>query len=269
MDLKNSYHHSELGWHPNKKKKEMKHPAMRYLLLFDRSITTNEQDEDEDEEEKKSDDMKDEKGDKEAPHDNNNDDTLAKVKISSSDKDELRANGEQVEGSVSQTIHDIEDNSDTEDDQDWEDASTSSSSSSPSSSTLLKSSRSKALTQSTTTSQIVGFLSFMITDEEGAEVIYTYELDIHPSYQKLGLGKRLMVIMEAFGDKVQVEKSMLTCFDSNVGARRFYEKIGYVNLCYQSFIYAHILPWNGSNSFLPLLRLLGPPKLLGSDVYKL
>ncbi|KAF3909578.1 hypothetical protein AA313_de0205641 [Arthrobotrys entomopaga] len=77
------------------------------------------------------------------------------------------------------------------------------------------------------TGTFVGFLEFMITEEEGAEVIYTYELDIVASYQKLGLGKRLLDVAEAFGEKVGVEKTMLTVFDSNKGARRFYEREGY------------------------------------------
>ncbi|KAJ6256721.1 hypothetical protein Dda_8588 [Drechslerella dactyloides] len=73
----------------------------------------------------------------------------------------------------------------------------------------------------------VGFLEFMITEEEGSEVIYTYELDIIPSHQKLGLGKRLLDVAEEFGKRVGVEKAMLTVFDSNKGARRFYEREGY------------------------------------------
>ncbi|KAK6512406.1 hypothetical protein TWF481_001292 [Arthrobotrys musiformis] len=73
----------------------------------------------------------------------------------------------------------------------------------------------------------VGFLEFMITEEEGSDVIYTYELDILPAYQKLGLGKRLLDVAEEFGRRVGVEKAMLTVFDSNKGARRFYEREGY------------------------------------------
>ncbi|KAK6508496.1 hypothetical protein TWF506_010584 [Arthrobotrys conoides] len=73
----------------------------------------------------------------------------------------------------------------------------------------------------------VGFLEFMITEEEGSEVIYTYELDVLPEYQKLGLGKKLLDVAEEFGRRVGVEKAMLTVFDSNKGARRFYEREGY------------------------------------------
>lgn len=73
----------------------------------------------------------------------------------------------------------------------------------------------------------IGFLEFMVTEEEGSEVIYTYELDLLPSHQGLGLGKRLLVVAEEFGRRVGLEKAMLTVFDSNTGARRFYEREGY------------------------------------------
>ncbi|KAF3936611.1 hypothetical protein ABW19_dt0209155 [Dactylella cylindrospora] len=73
----------------------------------------------------------------------------------------------------------------------------------------------------------VGFLEFMVTEEEGSEVIYTYEIDIVPSYQGLGLGRKLLDVAEEFGKRVGVEKAMLTVFDSNRGARRFYEREGY------------------------------------------
>ncbi|KAF3909276.1 hypothetical protein ABW20_dc0107038 [Dactylellina cionopaga] len=72
-----------------------------------------------------------------------------------------------------------------------------------------------------------GFLEFMITEEEGSESLYTYELNLLSSHQKLGLGKKLLDLAEDFGEKVGVEKSMLTVFDSNKGARRFYEREGY------------------------------------------
>ncbi|KAF3918340.1 hypothetical protein ABW21_db0207242 [Orbilia brochopaga] len=83
------------------------------------------------------------------------------------------------------------------------------------------------LTATAPEATFIGFLEFMITEEEGSEVIYTYELDIIPSQQKLGLGKCLLEVAEEFGKRVGVEKAMLTVFDSNKGARRFYEREGY------------------------------------------
>jgi len=73
-----------------------------------------------------------------------------------------------------------------------------------------------------------GFLEFMITEEEGDEVIYTYELDIPSSFQGLGLGKKLLDVVESFGENVGVGKSMLTVFDINTRAMKFYEREGYV-----------------------------------------
>jgi len=74
---------------------------------------------------------------------------------------------------------------------------------------------------------LIGFLSFMITEEDDKTVIYTYELDILATHQGLGLGKHLLDLIEYFGSTVGVEKSMLTVFNNNPGARRFYEREGY------------------------------------------
>lgn len=72
-----------------------------------------------------------------------------------------------------------------------------------------------------------GFLSFMLTYEDGYEVVYCYELHLAPSIHRQGLGKHLMGIMEGVGRKAGVEKSMLTVFVENQAALRFYEKLGY------------------------------------------
>ncbi|KAK6347193.1 hypothetical protein TWF696_007268 [Orbilia brochopaga] len=92
---------------------------------------------------------------------------------------------------------------------------------------ILTAAAPEATSKEATEGTFIGFLEFMITEEEGSEVIYTYELDIIPSHQKLGLGKRLLDVAEEFGKRVGVEKAMLTVFDSNKGARRFYEREGY------------------------------------------
>ncbi|MCJ1357876.1 MAG: hypothetical protein MMC33_007872 [Icmadophila ericetorum] len=72
-----------------------------------------------------------------------------------------------------------------------------------------------------------GFLSFMLTYEDGHEVIYCYELHLDSSSRGCGLGTHLMGIMESVGRKVGVEKSMLTVFLENAAAVRFYERLGY------------------------------------------
>lgn len=72
-----------------------------------------------------------------------------------------------------------------------------------------------------------GFLSFMITYEDGKEVVYCYEVHLGKTVRGLGAGKYLVETMEEIGRNVGVEKSMLTVFKSNEGALRFYERLGY------------------------------------------
>ena len=75
---------------------------------------------------------------------------------------------------------------------------------------------------------VVGFISFMITYEDGHEVIYCYEIHLTRPWQGKGVGKLLMRVIEDVGQKVGVEKAMLTVFKSNQNALRMYETLGYV-----------------------------------------
>ncbi len=75
--------------------------------------------------------------------------------------------------------------------------------------------------------RIQGFLSFMLTYEDGYEVVYCYELHLAPALQRLGIGKLLMGVMEQVGKNAGVDKSMLTVFVKNQAATQFYEKLGY------------------------------------------
>ncbi|KAI4168855.1 MAG: hypothetical protein LQ343_006068 [Gyalolechia ehrenbergii] len=75
--------------------------------------------------------------------------------------------------------------------------------------------------------RVEGFLSFMLTYEDGHEVVYCYELHLAPSLQGQGLGKHLMNLMEQAGSNVGVEKSMLTVFVENEAAVQFYNRLGY------------------------------------------
>ncbi|KAJ6180538.1 hypothetical protein N7519_010999 [Penicillium mononematosum] len=74
---------------------------------------------------------------------------------------------------------------------------------------------------------VLGFLSFMVTYEDGKEVVYCYEIHLSPTARGRGVGKLLMGRMEGIGRAVGLEKSMLTVFKSNEPARRFYERLGY------------------------------------------
>ncbi|KAK2752634.1 hypothetical protein FQN55_006747 [Onygenales sp. PD_40] len=75
--------------------------------------------------------------------------------------------------------------------------------------------------------EIGGFLSFMVTYEDGIEVIYCYEIHLAPPLQHRGIGKILIGGYEDIGRKVGVKKCMLTVFKANVSGMRFYERLGY------------------------------------------
>ena len=76
-------------------------------------------------------------------------------------------------------------------------------------------------------SEIVGFSSFMLTYEDGYEVIYCYEIHLAPDLQGKGIGRQLIDILEDIGKTAGVQKSMLTVLMANELARNFYEKLGY------------------------------------------
>lgn len=75
--------------------------------------------------------------------------------------------------------------------------------------------------------EVSGFLSFMVTYEDGKEVVYCYEIHLSPTARGRGIGKLLMGRMESVGRAVGLEKAMLTVFKSNGIAVRFYERLGY------------------------------------------
>ncbi|KAI5818016.1 GNAT family acetyltransferase Nat4 [Pyronema omphalodes] len=72
-----------------------------------------------------------------------------------------------------------------------------------------------------------GFASFMVTEEEGEEVVYCYELQLAETARNTGKGAKLMQVLEGFGHNVGLRKAMLTVFSENEGAIRFYRKNGY------------------------------------------
>jgi len=77
------------------------------------------------------------------------------------------------------------------------------------------------------TKQLLGFLSFMLTIDDGIPVIYIYEIHLSGSVRGQGMGKTLMGCVDAIGRHKGMRKAMLTVFVSNVAAIGFYEGIGY------------------------------------------
>ena len=74
---------------------------------------------------------------------------------------------------------------------------------------------------------IAGFVSFMVTYEDGYEVVYIYEIHLVPEWQGKGLGRNMTHIVEAFAQNVAVSKVMLTVFRANTRAVDWYAKLGY------------------------------------------
>jgi ribosomal protein S18 acetylase RimI-like enzyme len=79
--------------------------------------------------------------------------------------------------------------------------------------------------------RILGFMSFMFTFDdpphEDREVVYIYEIHLHEHMRGKGLGSHLIGFVEDGSRKCQVDKTMLTVFTVNEGARRMYERRGY------------------------------------------
>lgn len=67
----------------------------------------------------------------------------------------------------------------------------------------------------------------MTTYEDGKQVLYCYEIHIHPLLQGQGIGRHLMTLFEETGRRIGLEKSMLTVFRANNAATSFYERLGY------------------------------------------
>lgn len=83
------------------------------------------------------------------------------------------------------------------------------------------------VTAHTTMNSIDGFLSFMLTYEDGYEVVYCYEIHLKECLRGLGIGKGLVEMMEEVGRKAEVDKAMLTVFLENGRALKFYRELGY------------------------------------------
>ncbi|PYH78408.1 acyl-CoA N-acyltransferase [Aspergillus uvarum CBS 121591] len=75
--------------------------------------------------------------------------------------------------------------------------------------------------------EVLGFLSFMVTYEDGFEVVYCYEVHLAAAAQRQGLGARLMRVFLRIGEQLGMAKSMLTVFRANEAAIRFYERLGF------------------------------------------
>ncbi|CAE7178261.1 hypothetical protein CFE70_005833 [Pyrenophora teres f. teres 0-1] len=78
---------------------------------------------------------------------------------------------------------------------------------------------------------VLGYISFMLTQDdpphEDREVVYIYEIHLDERLRGQGLGSRLIGYVEHVAQECQIDKTMLTVFTANKGAKRLYEALGY------------------------------------------
>uniref|UniRef100_A0AAV1URI9 N-alpha-acetyltransferase 40 n=1 Tax=Peronospora matthiolae TaxID=2874970 RepID=A0AAV1URI9_9STRA len=75
---------------------------------------------------------------------------------------------------------------------------------------------------------LVGFVHFRFLDDDGALVLYLYEVQLAAKVQRQGLGKFLMTLLLLVAKKHGMELLVLTVFKRNTGAMRFYtERMGF------------------------------------------
>ncbi|KAI9826751.1 MAG: hypothetical protein M1819_007296 [Sarea resinae] len=75
---------------------------------------------------------------------------------------------------------------------------------------------------------ILAFLSFLPTLEASRQVLYIYELHLHPRLRRRGLGSHLLSLAERLAARLGLSATMLTVFVRNAAARAFYGRLGYV-----------------------------------------
>ncbi|GAB7355790.1 hypothetical protein MBLNU459_g6470t1 [Dothideomycetes sp. NU459] len=74
---------------------------------------------------------------------------------------------------------------------------------------------------------VLGFMSFMLTREEGQEVVYIYEIHLREAIRRQGLAAHLFEIVERIGTRTGMHKAMLTVFRRNSLALGYYSRRRY------------------------------------------
>nr|GAT54920.1 predicted protein [Mycena chlorophos] len=74
---------------------------------------------------------------------------------------------------------------------------------------------------------LVAFAAFRFEFEDGENILYCYDLQVASAVRRQGLGRVLMQHLTKIGQDFKLRKLMLTVFESNTPARRFYESIGF------------------------------------------
>ena len=73
----------------------------------------------------------------------------------------------------------------------------------------------------------IGFIHIRFELDQGAPILYVYELQVEDEYQRKGLGRFLMQAAEFIALKRKMEAVLLTVFKENIGSRQFYYNMKY------------------------------------------
>lgn len=73
----------------------------------------------------------------------------------------------------------------------------------------------------------VAFSSFMVSEEDGIDVIFVYDIHVVAESRRKGYAATLMQVMEEVGCLTKMKEVMLSVFVANPGAIEFYSKQGY------------------------------------------
>jgi len=77
-------------------------------------------------------------------------------------------------------------------------------------------------TTATSSESLVAMCHFRFDVDDDVEVLYCYEVQLHHSVRRKGLGKFLMQILELMGVKSKMKKVVLTVFKHNTNAVHFF-----------------------------------------------
>lgn len=77
------------------------------------------------------------------------------------------------------------------------------------------------------TANLCAFVHFRFVEEDGASIMYLYELQVCKSAQRMGLGKHLMQVLMLIGNSLKMDMLVLTVFKENYAAMDFYKKLNF------------------------------------------
>lgn len=193
------YEASAWGWHPKRKRNEMREVDMRYLLVRRCGIVQKTMAIEDDTEAPRSDAINAERETKAL-----NDGTKESECISEAVREQA-ASASVAGPDTSDAEEEIEGTPDDKSDDTPDDTPD----------------------ETSNETEILGFMSFMLTREEGQEVIYIYEIHLLEEIRRQGLAGHLFNVVEHVGTVTGMKKAMLTVFQSNRHARKLYVRRGY------------------------------------------